>query len=190
VHIFIDADNDCELPDDFKAVDSADRADIILSYSTTPSCEHPEALALCPPILFLGLGCNRGAVAADFEQAFTELCLQHRLHRHAIVGIASIDLKENEAGLLQFASDNNLPISFYSAKELNRIEGLTLSSAVLAATGAYGVAEPAAMLAAGSDDAEGKPGKLIVRKIKWKDVTAAVAVRQRVNLTTATTPQE
>jgi cobalt-precorrin 5A hydrolase len=45
----------------------------------------------------------------------------------------------------------------------------------MTATGAQGVAEPAAILAAGDGI---MPGQLIVRKIKWKDVTAAVAAKK------------
>ncbi|MDD3814674.1 MAG: cobalt-precorrin 5A hydrolase [Desulfocapsaceae bacterium] len=167
------------LPADFKRVPEAARADIILSHGTFDPLEHPEALVLCPCHLYLGLGCNRGARAADFERAVSELCAQYHLERSAIVGIASIDLKADEAGLLQFAKENNLPIRFYSKDELNRVEGVSTSSAVLAATGAKGVAEPAAMLAAGDGTT---PGQLIVRKIKWKDVTAAVAEKKLTDM--------
>jgi cobalt-precorrin 5A hydrolase len=177
------ADGGCgQLPADFKVVGEAALADILLSPAVISSIEYPDALVLCPRNLYLGLGCNRGVVAADFELAVKELCEQYCLDRLAIAGIASIDLKKDEAGLLQFACENNLPVCFYSAEELNRVEGLALSPAVLAATGARGVAEPAAMLAAGDGVI---PGKLIVRKMKWKDVTAAVAERKMTDLPTA-----
>jgi cobalt-precorrin 5A hydrolase len=166
------------LPADFTVVTEPALADIVLSYGAFDPLEHPDALVLCPRNLYLGLGCNRGTVAVDFELAITELCAQSRLDRHAIAGIASIDLKADEVGLLQFAGENNLPIRFFSAEDLNRVEGLGTSPAVLAATGAKGVAEPAAMLAAGDDTIPGQPGQLIVRKIKWKDVTAAVAEKK------------
>ncbi len=167
------------LPADFKVVDAAALADIILSRAAFDPLEHPDTLVLCPCNLYLGLGCNRGAKAADFELAITELCTQYHLDRRAIAGIASIDLKADEAGLLQFASDNNLPIRFYAKDELNRVEGVSSSAAVMAATGARGVAEPAAMLAAGDGTI---PGQLIVRKIKWKDVTAAVAEKKLTDM--------
>jgi cobalt-precorrin 5A hydrolase len=171
------------LPADFKVVTEPALADIILSHGIFDPLEHPEALVLCPCNLYLGLGCNRGASAADFERAITELCRQYRLERCAIAGIASIDLKADETGLLQFASKNNLPIRFYTKDELNRVEGVSHSSAVMAATGASGVAEPAAMLAAGDGTT---PGQLIVRKIKWKDVTAAVAEKKLTDLAKTT----
>lgn len=170
------------LPADFKVVDEQALADIILSYGAIDPVEHPGALVLCPCNLYLGMGCNRGAKAVDFELAVTELCAQYRLDRRAIAGIASIDLKADEAGLLQFAHENNLPLRFYTAEELNRVEGVSHSAAVMAATGAKGVAEPAAMLAAGDGSISGQLGQLIVRKIKWKDVTAAVAEKKLPDL--------
>jgi len=171
------------LPTDFKVVTEPALADIILSHGTFDPLEHPEALVLCPCNLYLGLGCNRGASATDFKRAVTELCAQYRLERSAIAGIASIDLKADETGLLQFARENNLPIRFYTKDELNRVEGISTSSAVMAATGAKGVAEPAAMLAAGDGTT---PGQLIVRKIKWKDVTAAVAEKKLTDMAQTT----
>ncbi|MBU4236698.1 MAG: cobalt-precorrin 5A hydrolase [Proteobacteria bacterium] len=171
------------LPADFKVVTEPALADIILSHGTFDPLEHPEALVLCPCNLYLGLGCNRGASATDFERAVTELCARYRLERSAIAGIASIDLKADEAGLLQFARENNLPIRFYTKDELNQVEGISTSSAVMAATGAKGVAEPAAMLAAGDGTT---PGQLLVRKIKWKDVTAAVAEKKLTDMAKTT----
>ena len=167
------------LPADFRVVAEAALADIILFPGVFDPREHPEALVLCPCNLYLGLGCNRGAGAADFELAVLELCAQYCIDRLAIAGIASIDLKADEVGMLQFARENNLPIRFYTAEELNRVEGLATSPAVLAATGARGVAEPAAMLAAGDGII---PGQLIVRKKKWKDVTAAVAEKKLTDM--------
>ncbi|MDH3392591.1 MAG: cobalamin biosynthesis protein, partial [Desulfobulbaceae bacterium] len=81
---------------------------------------------------------------------------------------ASIDLKADEQGLLAFAESRDLRIDFYNKDQLNGVDGVSRSDMVLRATGAQGVAEPAALLSAGSD-------KLLVRKMKWKDVTIAVA---------------
>jgi cobalt-precorrin 5A hydrolase len=167
------------LPADFKMVAEPALADIILSCSSDASGQYHEALVLCPCNLYLGLGCNRGTTAADFERAITELCGQYRLERSAIAGLASIDLKADEAGLLQFADTNKLPLYFFNKEALNRVAGVSTSAAVMAATGAIGVAEPAAILAAGNNTT---PGQLIVRKVKWKDVTAAVAVKKLTDM--------
>ncbi len=170
------------VPDDLHLVATPEEADVIVSPLCADHAVQPEALSLYPRTLILGLGCNRGTVAADFETAVTELCARHGLERRAISGIASIDLKADEAGLLQFALENKLPLSFNPAHELNRVEGVAASPAVLAATGAKAVAEPAAMLAAGEGQQDGEIGKLLVRKMKWQDVTAAVAVKRMGDL--------
>ena len=68
-----------------------------------------------------------------------------------------------------FASGAQLPLDFFSKDELNQVEAVQYSAAVFRATGAQGVAEPAALLAAG-------PGaRLLVPKVKYPDVTVAVA---------------
>jgi len=86
----------------------------------------------------------------------------------AVRNLASIDLKNDEEGLLAFAESQGLAIDFYGKEQLNAIAGVSWSEAVLRATGAVGVAEPAALCSAGGDN-------LIVRKMKCKDVTIAIA---------------
>ena len=51
-----------------------------------------------------------------------------------VKGIASIDVKKDEEGLLSFAEENAFPIRFYSAEELNAVEGDFTPSAFVAKT--------------------------------------------------------
>lgn len=160
------------LPEDFRRVMRAEDADIIVSDALFG--ENP-ALLLRPCALWVGLGCNRGTPKVDFERAVIQLCTENQLNQSSIAGYASIDLKADESGLLDFAESEGQVIQFYAKEQLNLVDGVSTSAVVLAATGAKGVAEPAAVLAA--DTTRGS-GKLIVRKRKWKDVTAAVAATQ------------
>ncbi len=171
LHLFTDVEID-SLPEDFQRVSTPDSADIVVSDRDYPNC---SALFLRPCALTVGLGCNRGTGKEDFEVAVHELCQDEGLAREAICGFASIDLKNDEQGLLDFVSAEGSALQFYGKKELNAVQGVSTSAVVLAATGAKGVAEPAAILAAETDLG---PGQLIVRKRKWKDVTAAVAMKQ------------
>ena len=167
--------SDCEiesLPDDFIAVSSPDQVDIIISDRVFTGT---KALLLRPCALSVGLGCNRGTVKEDFQKAVSELFRDNNLARKSISCFASIDLKQDEQGLLDFAKDEGLVIQFYAKEQLNSVEDVSTSAVVFAATGAKGVAEPAALLATGATPGS---GKLIVRKRKWKDVTAAVAMKQ------------
>ena len=87
----------------------------------------------------------------------------------AVGRIATIAAKGNEAGLLAFAAELRLPLTTYSCAELNHVRGPSPSSAhALAAVGAFGVCEPAALLAAGG-------GSLLIPKQKCGNVTVAVA---------------
>jgi cobalt-precorrin 5A hydrolase len=160
------------LPVDFCPVGKVEDAGIVISHFLP---DRYDNLWLIPKNLFVGFGCNRGTTSAEFQQALDDLCRTHRIDPRAIAGLASIDLKNDEEGLLEFAEKHHLPIRFLSKDELNTVTGITTSKAALKATGAKGVAEPAALLAASS---ESDVGRLYIRKMKWKNVTAAVAVKQ------------
>jgi len=86
----------------------------------------------------------------------------------AVRNLASIDLKKEEQGLLDFAGHHGWPIDFYNKDELNNVSGVSCSDAVMQATGAKGVAEPAALLSA-------RTAQLLIRKQKWQNLTMAVA---------------
>ena len=154
-----------ELPPDLIPVAEPAAADIIVSCRTGFSADR---LLLRPRLLVAGIGCNRGTSAADIETALTEAFAAHNLAPAALRNLASIDLKQDELGLLEFAGSRGLTIDFYDKDQLNAVAGVSVSAAVQKATGAVGVAEPAALISAGQD-------KLLVRKMKWKDVTVAIA---------------
>ena len=162
------------LPADFCRQEKTEGADIIISPFYP---DRYEQLLLIPRNLFVGFGCNRGTTSAEFESALDDLCITHRIDLRAIAGFASIDLKNDEEGLLAFAEKKRQPISFFSKDELNTVTGVSVSEVALRITGAKGVAEPAAVLAASS---ESGAGRLLVRKVKWKNVTAAVAEQKIV----------
>ncbi len=154
-----------ELPKDMQLVKSDENPDIFISCSTVQTF---SGAVLHPRALVAGIGCNRNTPAEEIEQALAEACAEHELARQSVHSIASIDLKSDEVGLLAFAENNGYPIVFFHRDQLNGVDGVSTSLAVLKATGAKGVAEPAAILAAGS-------GRLLVNKMKWKNVTVAIA---------------
>ena len=155
-----------ELPPDFERVEAPEGAELIISNRLPPE-GSPQAF-LCPRNLAMGIGCNRGTPAAQIEAAANGTCCRHGLAFQAVRTLASIDLKADEQGLLAFAAGHGLDLMWYSAYQLNLVPGITPSPAVFKATGARAVAEPAALLAAGTQT-------LLIRKTKWKDVTIALA---------------
>ncbi len=159
-------DIDGQLPSDFKLAAIANEADLIISNKISPK----GTAQLCPPNIFIGLGCNRGVKASEFMDSLAEICQANNLTREAVAGAASIDLKSDEVGLLEFCKQEALPISFYPASQLNTLN-TNRSEVVFKATGAYGVSEPAALLRAATN-------KLLCGKTKWTNVTIAIAERK------------
>jgi len=154
-----------ELPADIERQEQAETADLVITsrtdVQTVGAVLHPQAL-------IAGIGCNRNTPAAEIEQALQECCAEHNLALPSVRSLASIDLKDDEPGLLDFAGSRGYRVDFYSRDQLNGVDGVATSAVVFKATGAKGVAEPAAVLAAGG-------GRLLVRKMKWANVTVAIA---------------
>lgn len=127
-----------------------------------------DALHLVPKIGVLGIGCRRGTPAERLEQEAASFCKQHGLAPQAIAAAASIDLKQNEAGLLEFCEKQHWNVTFYSAEQLQAAPGAyTPSAFVRSVTGVDNVCERAAVLAAG--------GALRLRKYAAGGVTFALA---------------
>ena len=129
-----------------------------------------EALHLVPRIGVLGVGCRRGTSAGTLEEAFAAFCAANRLALQCITAAASIDLKQNEAGLLAFCQDHGWPVQFFPAEALRAAPGsFTPSAFVQSVTGVDNVCERSAVLAAG--------GPLVFHKYAHTGVTFALAVR-------------
>ena len=129
-----------------------------------------KALHLVPRIGVLGVGCRRGTSAAQLEDAFAAFCAGHGLSPACITAAASIDLKANEAGLLEFCRNHGWSIQFYSAEQLRNAPGqFTPSPFVQSVTGVDNVCERAAVTASG--------GTICIPKQAGGGVTFALALR-------------
>ena len=129
---------------------------------------HEGGLCLAPKTLALGVGCRRGTPREALETAFRELCEEQNLWPEAVCGAATIDLKAEEAGLLDFCAAHGWPLTCYSAEELRRAEGtFTPSAFVEQTTGVDNVCERSAVLAGG--------GVLLTGKHAGNGVTMALA---------------
>jgi len=121
-----------------------------------------------PKNLVLGIGCRRGLSAETIERTATILLWDQKLPLARVREAATIDVKQNEAGLLGFAKAHNFPLRFYSAEELAGVQGeFSSSERVLRAVGVDNVCERAAALCGGA-------GKLVMRKTTKDGVTVAV----------------
>lgn len=108
----------------------------------------PDILLLHPANLWVGLGCKRGVPAESLKNALEQLFARLSLALRSLAGVASIDRKSDESGLLELAQDLALPLKFFSAEELAAVPAPSLSPKALERFGTPGVAEAAALLAA------------------------------------------
>lgn len=99
----------------------------------------------------IGIGCDRGASEESILHAIQSVLKQSGLRPAAIRQAASIDIKSDEAGLLQACQRLGWPLTFYPADELAKICVPNPSPTVLKYTGTPSVSEAAALLAAHSD---------------------------------------
>ena len=89
--------------------------------------------------------------------------------------IASIDVKRDEAGLVEYALRIGVPLRFYTADELNAVEGSFQESEFVKKTvGVGNVCERAAVLGSTNETAA---GRLVIGKTAKYGVTVAAAAR-------------
>ncbi len=133
-----------------------------------PQVQSEKLLILRPQNLVLGIGCNSGTAAKEIEEVVCANLKRLFLSVKSIRCIASAAAKRTEPGLLDFAAGHGLPVHFYESEELNQVAAPSPpSNHALAAIGANGVAEPAALLAAGG-------GTVLLKKVKSGNVTLAI----------------
>ncbi|TLM67133.1 MAG: cobalt-precorrin 5A hydrolase [Deltaproteobacteria bacterium] len=145
---------------------------VFVTHRLLPDLDRrPNLLALRPPDLVVGIGCNRGTRADEIEAAVAGELGRAFLAFASVGGLASIRDKADEPGLVEFAARHALPLTFFTAEQLNAVAAPSAASRhALEAVGARGVCEPAAILAAGG-------GPLLITKKKSGNVTVAVAER-------------
>ena len=126
-----------------------------------------DTLLLVPRALYVGIGCRRGTSEEAVETAIFGVLSAHNLRPEAVKGVASIDVKADEAGLLACCRNHGWPMAFYTAEQLNAVPGsFTQSEFVRHTVGVDNVCERAAA-ASGGD--------VIVAKTAMNGVTVAVA---------------
>ncbi|MBC6440541.1 MAG: precorrin-3B C(17)-methyltransferase [Rhodospirillales bacterium] len=128
-------------------------------------------VVLHPPVLALGVGCERGCDPEELRQLVRETLEQAGLSEGAIACVASLDLKADEVAMLALADDLGVPFVVFDGARLEqetpRLK--TPSDVVFAEVGCHGVSEGAALAAAGAE------ATLIVPKAKSSRATCAVA---------------
>jgi cobalt-precorrin 5A hydrolase/precorrin-3B C17-methyltransferase len=133
--------------------------------------EEEGALVLHPPVLALGIGCERGCPAEEIAALARDTLAEAGLAAGAVAAVVSVKLKTGEPGVHALANLLGVSARFFPAERLlAETERLTLrSEAAFRATGCWGVAEGAALAAAGPE------GVLVVPRRQSRRATCAVA---------------
>lgn len=135
-------------------------------------CREPfdKTLRLIPPVLYMGIGCRKGTSKETIAQAVQQVLSANNIDVRAIAGVASIDLKKEEVGLLEFCAEWDVPVRFYTSEQLLTVEGaFTSSEFVRSVTGVDNVCERAALM---------QGDRLIVKKEACNGVTVALAMKK------------
>jgi cobalt-precorrin 5A hydrolase / precorrin-3B C17-methyltransferase len=130
-----------------------------------------QRLVLHPQVLALGVGCERGVAPSELIDLARSVLRDHGLAGEAVACVISIDLKADEPAVHALAETLGVPARFLAAAALEAEAGRLAnpSPLVFAVTGAHGVAEGAALAAAGP------AGELVATKTKSKRATCAIA---------------
>ncbi|MEL7144376.1 MAG: precorrin-3B C(17)-methyltransferase [Cyanobacteria bacterium J06573_11] len=142
----------------------------------SPDSDLPK-LQWHPRVLWIGIGCERDTDKALIEYAVEKVCQENHLALGAIAGIATLDLKSDEIGLLELTQEKDWPLKCFPPGTLQSIEVPTPSEVVKKEVGTHSVAEAAAIVATRSLDSSSlKVKKQIVKKEGLKGaVTVAIA---------------
>ncbi|MEM6676652.1 MAG: precorrin-3B C(17)-methyltransferase [Pseudomonadota bacterium] len=131
----------------------------------------------CAPLVWrqrslaLGVGCARGCDPDELIALVHESLASAGLSAGAVAGVFSLDLKADEAAVNVLAANLDVPARFFDAATLEALTPrlATPSATVFREVGCHGVAEAAALCAAGPS------ANLTLPKRKTKNATCAVA---------------
>jgi cobalt-precorrin 5A hydrolase len=145
-------------------------------------------------VLWVGIGCARGTSRQLIERAIEQVFRDNQLAESAIAGIATIDIKSHEVGLVELCHQRNLPLKTFPCDILSKVTVPNPSKVVAKEVGTQSVAEAAALCAASdlccleshqnAETIEGLGVRLLVAKqifrLEGQPKAVTVAVAQMV----------
>ncbi len=102
-----------------------------------------------PPNIWIGIGCERNTSLSIVKRALGISLDTVGIAIEAIAGLASVEIKADEACILSMAASLGCPIRLFTNQELSKVNVPNPSVQVANAIGISSVAESAALLAAG-----------------------------------------
>lgn len=143
----------------------------------SPKVQRPldGMLHLIPQAYVLGVGCKKDTPMEQIDARILEELDKFDIDIRSIKGMASIDIKQEEEGLLAFAKKRRIPVAFYSAEDLSKLEGnFTPSRFVSSITGVENVCERAGFMLAKENGATTLDECIVLPKSGKDGVTVAI----------------
>ncbi|MFD5519669.1 precorrin-3B C(17)-methyltransferase [Streptomyces sp. NPDC127066] len=106
-------------------------------------------VVLRPPSLVVGVGASRGAPVEEVLALVGDTLREAGLSVRSVAGLATVDAKSEEPGIVGAAGRLGVPLVTYTAEELAAVAVPNPSDAPLAAVGTPSVAEAAALMGGG-----------------------------------------
>ena len=159
-----------QIPKEVEIVEKG-KADVTISDETS------AGFTLIPKRLVLGMGCKKGK---SFKELLTFVTCEYSIEylRENLYAIATIDVKENEIGLIKLAQFFGAKFLTYTSKELQQVKGdFPASEFVKDTVGVSNVCERAAVLGAGLSTRN-----LVLEKTADNGMTLAAATRKTIDL--------
>ncbi len=149
----------------------AEDGDLAIRITEQADKAGANTLVYHPAVLCLGIGCERGASPEEVIALARETLAAANLAMGAVAAVVSLDLKADEPAVHALAKALDVPARFFTATRLEEESPRLVnpSKTVFRETGCHGVAEGAALAAAGPR------GDLIVPKRKSARATCAIA---------------
>lgn len=146
------------------------KVDVVI---TSENREFETEILLRPKEYAVGIGCKRGKEAEKMERFIRDYLQRAGISPDQVFGMASIDVKQDEPGLLAWSRKEKIPFITYTAEELRSAEGIFHKSEfVKEQVGVDNVCERAAMKMCGHG------GRLIYEKHAEDGMTIAAARRE------------
>ncbi|MBR1592086.1 MAG: cobalt-precorrin 5A hydrolase [Ruminococcus sp.] len=130
----------------------------------------PLTLRLIPRNISLGIGCRRNTPFSAIYSLFLKIMRENLILPERVCAVSSVNLKENESGILEFCRKIDVKPTFYTAERLAEVSGqFSGSEFVKKITGIDNICERSAVCGG---------GRLIIGKCAANGVTLAAAERE------------
>ena len=132
---------------------------------------------LIPKNLILGIGCKKNTPTKDIIEAIENSLNKHNLDIKAVKHIATVDIKENEKGLIEAADFLELDLKIISREEIKKVEHLFKGSDFVQENiGVRAVSEPVALLSSSQN------GEFIEMKSRHNGITISIYEENNIEI--------